>query len=94
MDNIINTAKRIFRGTQGTFLGLIVLTVFFSLASPYFFQARNFINILEKLSKEHNRKIYPIQTGYSDAGPDLGADELKLIKAPKIAIFKNDNLTN
>ena len=50
MDNIINTAKRIFRGTQGTFLGLIVLTVFFSLASPYFFQARNFINILDQVT--------------------------------------------
>ena len=51
---------------------------------------KNFINILKKLSKEYNRKIYPIKTGYSDAGPDLGADQLKLIKAPKIAIFKND----
>ena len=50
MENIINFTKRVFRGTQGTFLGLIVLTIFFSLASPYFFSARNFINILDQVT--------------------------------------------
>ncbi len=50
----------------------------------------NFTNTLEKLSQEHNRIIYPIETGYSDMGPDLGADELKLIKSPRVAVFKND----
>lgn len=49
-----------------------------------------FPKILEELAQKHNRIIYPIKTGYSDKGPDLGADELKLIKSPKVAVFKND----
>ena len=51
---------------------------------------KNFTSTLDKLAKEHNRIIYPIQTGYSDKGPDLGADELKLIKSPRVGVFKND----
>ncbi len=51
---------------------------------------KNFTNKLEKLAQKHNRIIYPIKTGYSDKGPDLGSDELKLIKSPRIAVFKND----
>ncbi len=50
----------------------------------------NFTNSLKNLAQKYNRIIHPIQTGYSDKGPDLGADELKLIKAPRVAIFKND----
>ena len=49
-----------------------------------------FPKTLEKIAQKHNRIIYPIRTGYSDEGPDLGADELKLIKSPKVAVFKND----
>tara|TARA_A100001011_G_scaffold396003_1_gene492667 strand:- start:43547 stop:45994 length:2448 start_codon:yes stop_codon:yes gene_type:complete len=50
----------------------------------------NFTNKLKNLAQKYNRIIHPIQTGYSDKGPDLGADELKLIKAPRVALFKND----
>lgn len=50
--------------------------------------------LLQKLAESHQRELYPIQTGYSDKGPDLGADELVLIKAPKIAVLKSDNTSS
>ena len=51
----------------------------------------NYIEQVEKLARKHKRKIHQISTGYSEKGPDLGADELKLIKAPRIALFRSDN---
>ena len=54
----------------------------------------NHVNYLKKiasLAKEFNRKLHPIKTGYSTSGPDLGANELHLIKAPKIAILRSDD---
>ena len=54
---------------------------------------RNTVDFAKKLNDlviKYNKKINKIFTGYSDEGPDLGADELKFIHPPKIAIFRND----
>ena len=44
MNRLIN----MFKGTQGTFIGLILLVAFFSIFNPYFFQIRNFVNIFDQ----------------------------------------------
>jgi hypothetical protein len=54
----------------------------------------NYLEKLAQLASDFNRKLTPIQTGYSSQGPDLGAGELILIKAPKIAILKNDRTSS
>ena len=51
----------------------------------------NYLKKIASLAKEFNRKLYPITTGYSTSGPDLGANELHLIKPPKIAILRSDD---
>ena len=38
----------LFKGTQGTFIGLILLIAFFSVFNQYFFQIRNFVNIFDQ----------------------------------------------
>ena len=53
----------------------------------------NYTEILTQLAHKFNRKLFPIVTGYSSEGPDLGADELKLIKPPKIAILRSDKVS-
>lgn len=50
----------------------------------------NYTETLQLLANQFKRKLYPIQTGYSELGPDLGADELHLIKAPKVAVLRTD----
>ena len=51
----------------------------------------NYLKKIASLAKDFNRKLHPITTGYSTSGPDLGANELHLIKAPKIAILRSDD---
>jgi hypothetical protein len=50
----------------------------------------NHLDQLEQLADEFNRKMIPITTGYSSQGPDLGADELVLIKAPRVGILRSN----
>ena len=51
----------------------------------------NYTDTLQQLANQFKRKLYPIQTGYSERGPDLGATELHLIKAPRVAVLRTDN---
>lgn len=51
---------------------------------------KNYTETLDQVAKNHKRKLHLIKTGYSEAGPDLGADELKLIKAPRIALLRSE----
>ena len=51
----------------------------------------DFADKLSALVIKHNKTIHKISTGYSDEGPDLGADELKFIYPPKIAIYRSDD---
>ncbi|MDO8107179.1 ABC transporter permease [Isoptericola sp. b441] len=43
-------ARAAFTGTGGALLGLIVIVVVFSLASPYFFTGRNLLNIVDQIT--------------------------------------------
>jgi len=51
----------------------------------------NYLDIVAQIAKRFNRNLFPIQTGYSSEGPDLGASELELIKTPRIAILRSDD---
>ncbi len=58
---------------------------------------QNHPNYLEKIAELafiFNRKLVPIKSGYSSEGPDLGADELELIKPPRIALLKTDQTSS
>lgn len=55
------------------------------------------IDYLEKLSElaqKFNRELTPITTGYSSAGPDLGAAEIELINAPRIGLLRSDRASS
>ena len=51
----------------------------------------SYLEKLGKLANLFNKRLYPITTGYSSMGPDLGADEIHLIKPPKIALLRTDD---
>ena len=50
----------------------------------------NYTAQLSTLAKEHQKQLHPIQTGYSQQGPDLGASELQLISAPRVAVLQSE----
>jgi len=50
----------------------------------------NYTQKLKQLADQYGQDLHPIETGYSEKGPDLGADELILIKAPRIAVLRSD----
>ena len=51
----------------------------------------NYTQKLKQLADQYGQNLHPIETGYSEKGPDLGADELILIKAPRVALLRSDN---
>lgn len=51
----------------------------------------NYTQKLKQLADQYGQNLHPIETGYSEKGPDLGADELILIKAPRVAVLRSDN---
>ena len=57
-------------------------------------QKNNYLDKVAQIAKQFNQKLFPINTGYSSKGPDLGADELKLIKAPRIAVLRTDQTSS
>ena len=50
----------------------------------------SYLEKLEIIATQFGRTLHPITTGYSSAGPDLGAAEVHLIKPPKVAILRTD----
>ncbi|MFQ3341848.1 MAG: hypothetical protein ACI9TK_001523 [Flavobacteriaceae bacterium] len=54
---------------------------------------KNYLDKTTAVAQEFNRELHPITTGYSTSGPDLGASELHLIKAPRIAILRSDKVS-
>ena len=48
---------------------------------------KDFKAILSKIAQDHQQQLSNISTGYSEQGPDLGADELELINPPKVAVL-------
>ena len=54
----------------------------------------NYLDKVAQLAAEFNRKLTPIETGYSSSGPDLGSAELEFIKAPRIALLRSDRTSS
>ena len=54
-------------------------------------KTESYLKKLGEISTQFGKKLHPITTGYSSSGPDLGAAEIRLIKAPKIAVLRTDN---
>ena len=54
----------------------------------------DYLEKISELAQKFNRKLTPITTGYSSAGPDLGAAELKLISTPKIGLLRSDSASS
>lgn len=53
----------------------------------------NIENLHEKvtaIARNTNQTVVPLRTGFSDQGPDLGANSMRLIKNKRIAILKSD----
>ena len=48
---------------------------------------------LSKIAQKYERQLSSIETGYSEEGPDLGADELELINPPKVAVLGGDGIS-
>lgn len=50
----------------------------------------SFTATLERIVNEANQTLYPIQTGLSQSGPDLGSGDLSLLAAPKVAVVSGE----
>jgi hypothetical protein len=46
----------------------------------------DFDNLIQKLAKESNRKIYTTTTGFVESGKDFGSGYVEFLKAPKVAV--------
>ena len=55
---------------------------------------KNFVNDLYKVADKNSRKLIPAISSFSDAGPDFGSPEIKLINPPKIALLKGDGTSS
>lgn len=42
------------------------------------------------LANANERKAYPIQTGFMDAGPDIGSSDIRYLEAPKVAMLAGE----
>ncbi|MEP1035164.1 M14 family metallopeptidase [Ekhidna sp.] len=47
----------------------------------------DFESTIIELSNKHKRSLSVIQTGFMDAGPDIGSSEVRYLKRPKIALL-------
>jgi hypothetical protein len=50
----------------------------------------NYLEKTAELAGQFKQILTPITSGFSDSGPDLGAAELVLIKAPRIGLLRSD----
>lgn len=57
-------------------------------------KTEDYTALLSTLAEKHQKQLYPIQTGYSQEGPDLGADELQFIKAPRVAVLQTERTSS
>ena len=54
----------------------------------------NFEKIILEMANSHNVKLYPINYGLSDSGPDLGSADIKLINKKNVAILSGEDNLN
>lgn len=48
---------------------------------------QNFEDKITDLANENNRSLSVVQTGFMDAGPDIGSSDVRYLKKPKIALL-------
>ncbi len=51
---------------------------------------KEFLSVLQTVSKRYNKNITSAQTGFMDSGKDLGSNSVKMISKPKIAVLSGD----
>ncbi|MEQ8711788.1 MAG: M14 family metallopeptidase [Cyclobacteriaceae bacterium] len=49
-----------------------------------------FEDLVVGLANEHQRRLFIIQTGFADAGPDLGSSDIAFLNKPKVALLGGD----
>ncbi|WP_338360034.1 M14 metallopeptidase family protein [Yeosuana marina] len=55
---------------------------------------QDFDTIVIKATNTFHRQLYPIKSGFSTSGPDLGSDNIKIIHNPKVAILTGPNVAS
>ena len=55
---------------------------------------KNRLNILNELSKKHDKTLAVINSGFSQQTPDIGSPDIKLINKQKIAILSGDGTSS
>ncbi|WP_436517553.1 M14 family metallopeptidase [Ekhidna sp. To15] len=55
---------------------------------------KNFEEKVSSLATTHQRSLAIIQTGFMDAGPDIGSSEVRYLKRPKIALLGGDGTSS
>jgi len=53
-------------------------------------KSQTMFNQVIDIANNHNRKLYPIYSGMSEEGPDLGSSSIDLIKNKNVAILSGD----
>ncbi len=54
----------------------------------------NLQNVLTKAAENSFAEIDPIETGFMDKGPDIGSSDIRLIKAPKVALITGEQTSS
>lgn len=49
---------------------------------------------LRKLAEQSGRTMYPMASGYMDAGPDAGSSDFAFVKAPRVALLGGDQTSS
>ena len=55
---------------------------------------KNYEKTILEIANIHNVKLYPLKSGLSDSGPDLGSADIKLINKKNVAIFSGEDNLN
>ena len=55
---------------------------------------KQYLTKLKEIVNQHKIILHNIYTGYSEKGPDMGSDKIKLIKAPKVGLLRSENSTS
>tara|TARA_B100000963_G_scaffold181843_1_gene158112 strand:- start:5874 stop:8390 length:2517 start_codon:yes stop_codon:yes gene_type:complete len=52
---------------------------------------KQYLTKLKEIVDQHKIILHNIYTGYSEKGPDMGSDEIKLIKIPRVGLLRSKN---
>ena len=55
---------------------------------------KQYLTKLKEIVNQHKIILHNIYTGYSEKGPDMGSDKIKLMKVPKVGLLRSENSTS